>query len=54
MQWWKMVLLNKNVFEQNTVKYQFYCATVAYHVGVNAVLRWPQVSWPTSKKNRHL
>ena len=28
----------------------FYCATVAYHVGLIAVLRWPQAR-PTSKKN---
>ena len=33
---------------------KFYCATIAYYVGLNAVLGWPQASWPTSKKNRHL
>ena len=32
----------------------FYLATIAYHVRLNAVLGWPQASWPTSKKNRHL
>ena len=26
----------------------------AYHVGLNAVLGWPQASRPKSKKNRHL
>ena len=32
----------------------FYCTTIAYQVGLNAVLGWPQASRPTSKKNRHL
>ena len=32
----------------------FYYATIAYHVGLNAVLGWPQGIRPTSKKNRHL
>ena len=32
----------------------FYCATIAYHGGLNAVLGWPQGLRPTSKKNRHL
>ena len=32
----------------------FYCTTIAYHVGLNAVLGWPQGIRPTSKKNRHL
>ena len=32
----------------------FYCATIAYHVGLNAVLGWPQGIRRTSKKNRHL
>ena len=27
----------------------FYCATIAYHVGLNADLGWPQAR-PTSKK----
>ena len=36
------------------LNFQFYCTTIAYHVGLNAVLRWPQGIRPTSKKNRHL
>ena len=32
----------------------FNCATIAYHVGLYAVLGWLQGIRPTSKKNRHL
>ena len=30
-------------------EFQFYCATIVYHVELNA-----DFGWPTSKKNRHL
>ena len=33
---------------------QFYCATIAYHVGLNAYSDGHEASQPTSKKKRHL
>ena len=33
---------------------QFYCATIAYHVGLNAYSDGREASRPTSKKKRHL
>ena len=31
---------------------QFYCATIAYHVGLNAVLGWPQESGQRLRKKK--
>ena len=36
------------------LNYCFYCATIAYHVGLNAVSDGRRASWPASKNNRHL
>ena len=38
----------------HSLKLVFYCATIAYHVGLNADLGWPQGIRPMSKKSRHL
>ena len=49
-----MTILPEFGADKSCIKFTFYYATIAYHVGLNAVLGWPQGIRPTSKKKRHL